>query len=83
MKYGLFDTRDNLWLGDDTGPMLYDEFNLAKISAEIQAVRLGWDTLRIEAREFPTDQPMNLRDEVRAKKSSVEALKLIEEGYIS
>lgn len=31
-KYGLYDTKENCWLGDTSGPRIFDEKDLAKIA---------------------------------------------------
>jgi len=90
MKWGVYDTVDNVWIGDDAGPVLYDndpdkpeitgEF-LAKASAQIVDMRLGQPPGRCRAREW-VEQSVRLRDTVDTKMSTLTALERLEGGHL-
>jgi len=77
--FGIYDTVDNCWLGDDNGPVLYGDLVIARISAQVQGVRLGYEPTRLQHRVYDY-KPVRLRDTVNAKMDNVTALKLIEDG---
>jgi hypothetical protein len=81
MKYGVFDTKEEGWLGDEKGPRTFDDFTLARVAAQIAEVQLTGDYLgcRIKAKEFP-DGEWKLRDTSELKYTSLEALQKIEGG---
>jgi hypothetical protein len=79
MKFGILDTVDDLWMGDDNGPKLFDEEDLAKIAARIVDVRMGHPPGRYRALEF-TQTEVRRRDAVDTKMDTLEALTLLEEG---
>lgn len=89
MKYGIFDTVDNCWLGDDRGPRLFAEgdrlpngqtvpsgmqLSLARISAQITSIQMGYSSGRLEARSYD-DSGDTLKDEVPTLMTPAEALK--------
>jgi len=80
--YGLYDTKDNLWLGDDGGPRVYEDFTIARIAAQIWEIQItGTDMgARIQAREIEPTESWHLRDRVATKMSGIEALTKIENG---
>lgn len=82
-KWGIFDTKDCLWLGDDIGPKLFDDEMLAKIAAEMADVQLRQNTGRCRARAFIPAGHMSVRDELPVKLEPLRALKLLEHGFIS
>ena len=90
VKYGIYDTQDNCWLGDENGPRLYtleDSKKLkgmpqqlaARIAAQMTAVQLGYPQTRLVAREFKQEE-LVLRDSVDTKMTAVEALRKLENG---
>lgn len=48
-KWGLWDSQDNSWLGDKTGPFTYDDETLAKLAREAFVHRFKWNWLREDA----------------------------------
>ena len=78
MTWGILDTKDNLWLGDDTGPKLFDDLMLARCAAQLWEAQVLETDLggRYQAREFTGAG--KIRGEVEAKFSAHEALKNIE-----
>jgi hypothetical protein len=88
VAYGVYDTVDNCWLGDETGPKLFarkDAKNgvtqeiLARISAQMTGVQMGYPVGRLRAQVF-NEQELRLRDSVPTKMSAVEALTKLENG---
>ena len=90
MKYGIYDTIDNVWMGDKNGPKLFDTedakygqhaLELAKISAHMGCQQLGYPPTRLREREF-TESVLIKRDEKEPIRSAVDALKRIERGIL-
>ncbi len=79
--FGLYDTKDNCWLGDDNGPTTYTDYMIARVSAQVQDVRLGQKCGRTVAKEYDP-APKRLKDTVDAKMTNLEALTAIEEGIV-
>ena len=79
--FGLLDTEDNLWMGDDNGPSLYADHDLARITAEFRSVQLGWSPTRIQATEY-TQPATRKRDEVPVVRSMKGWLARRERGTI-
>jgi hypothetical protein len=89
-SYGVYDTQENCWLGDETGPRLFTrelskEANgvpqelLARIAAQLAGVQCGYAVGRLQARVFNEDD-LVLKDSVPTKMSAVEALTKLENG---
>jgi hypothetical protein len=55
MKWGLLDTEDMLWMGDDEGPVAYESEEIAKVAAQMCDARLGWRPGQCRARTFRGD----------------------------
>jgi hypothetical protein len=79
MKWGVLDTQDNVWLGDETGPKTFDDEILARVAAQVTDVQMGWAPGRCRAREYHGDATQ-LRDTVKTKMTPHAALKAIESG---
>jgi hypothetical protein len=86
--YAIYDTQDNCWLGDETGPKLYDkalseklngmpQFLAARIAAQMTEVQVGYAPGRLQAREFHGDD-LHLKDSVDTKMTAVQALRKLE-----
>lgn len=88
-KWGVFDIKDKVWLGDDKGPKLFTdqtingEFitgeTLAKMSAQMAATMLGVSPLRIQVRLF-NEQSVTRKDEVDPIMTGADAIKHLEKG---
>lgn len=79
MKFGLLDTHDNVWMGDNKGPKLFDDEELAQVAARIVDVQLRQIAGRTKA--MPYIEEANIkRDKVPVLLSPEEALKRLEEG---
>lgn len=89
-KWGVYDTIENIWIGDEKGPILYDndperpmltgEF-MAKVSCSMVAIRLGHSPTRYRPKEW-VEQPVRLKDSVDTKMSTLEALERYEKGHL-
>lgn len=84
MRYGLYDTKDNCWIGandEGTGPKLFkqEEYELARIARQLACVRLGVPYGRIKVRKFEEDALVK-KDELPTVLGGEEALRLLEEG---
>jgi hypothetical protein len=82
MEWGLYDTKDGVWMGNDKGPKTFDDYMLARIAAEMVDVQLGQKTGRTKAKEY-FGGANRLRDEKPTRMGSERALKLLENGYIN
>jgi hypothetical protein len=77
--WGIFDTEDGVWLGDQKGPASFAEKNIAQVAAQMADVRLRQQPGRCWAKLLPA-RPMRYRDEKPAFMTGEEALCGIEEG---
>jgi hypothetical protein len=96
-RFGVFDTKDNLWLGDDHGPKTFgigdalpngrkvatddEAFTLARCSAELADIQMGWGN-RTKAMAVPEGDDWHIRDEVKPKVSALRALRMKERGVV-
>jgi hypothetical protein len=78
-SWGLFDTEDKVWLGDDNGPLLFDEEILARVAAELSDVMIGQEPGRTAAKVFDGGA-LRLRDHRSIRMSAEAALAGLEEG---
>lgn len=79
--YGIYDTKDNCWIGDDKGPRLFEVEIIAKVAAQVMEDQVGVGPGRYRAVEYSGGEP-RLRDEVPVKRTAEEALRRIEEGLV-
>jgi len=77
--YGVFDTKDNVWLGDEFGPKRFDDFAIARIAAQVAEMQaFGTDLLcRFQARPIP-EADYSKRDDIPTRMGAEEALCRIE-----
>ena len=81
MKYGIFDTQDHCWIGNDKGPKLFDEELLAQVAAQMTCAQLDWPLTRLRAKPYD-GSGIQLKDEIKTKRTAVRALRLVEGGYV-
>ncbi len=95
MKYGIYDTKHNLWMGNAKGPLLFDDDGtcpggqweaghaeeLAALAARVMDVQLGQPAGRSRERVFPGGLVLR-KDYVTVQHTPVEALMLLEEGKV-
>jgi hypothetical protein len=94
VEYGIYDTRDDCWLGDDNGPRLFtfedskkangmDTRIMAQIAAQMTEVQLGYSkdgmSGRLRAKEFNLKE-VRLKDEMPTQMTALEALVIVEGG---
>ena len=77
--WGIYDTQDSMWIGDEAGPRAFEDHTLAQCAAQItEEALLGTDlACRFQAREIP-ESAWRLRDELALKHSPLEAIRRIE-----
>lgn len=73
-RWGLWDTKDKLWLGNANGPLTYDDRDHARVAATICTERVGY-VVRVKQIE---DTPDVLRDIITPEMSSEQAIDKIE-----
>lgn len=81
-KFGLYDTQDHCWIGNDEGPLRYDDFQVARLAAEASAAMLGWRIVRVRAVEYVKKGQPRLKDELPTVRSAEDALKALERGLL-
>lgn len=79
--WGVWDIEDRLWIGNDSGPVTFEDESLAKIAAMVACVRLGWPIVRCRAKKFQASQA-RLRDELPTRMGSEEAIRKLEGGQV-
>lgn len=80
-RYGVYDPVDNVWMGNDAGPVRYDDPLIARLVAELLEVQVGLERGRLKAREYDCQNP-RLRDSIDAKMKPEEAIRRMEEGLV-
>lgn len=80
MKYGILDIVDNLWIGTEEGPKLYEDKTLAEIAAMVAAKRTNVPVIRYRAMPFDEGQSVRQKDEIATDKDSLTTLIELEEG---
>ena len=79
--WGLYDTKDDCWLGNGTTPLIYETELVAKYCSRIMNARCQWSPTRV--RERPLDfYPLKKRDEIKPEISGPEAIRRLEGGLI-
>lgn len=86
MIYGLYDTEDNLWMGDGCAPYLFDsavdddgDSALGKVRALMVDKQLGQPLGRTRVREWVPGE-LRVRDERAVVKDALTAYTELEEG---
>lgn len=94
IEYGIYDTQDDCWLGDENGPRLFtledskkangmDTRIMAQIAAQMTEVQLGYSkdgmAGRLRAKEFNLRE-VKLKDEMPTTMTALEALVIVEGG---
>lgn len=90
MTLGLWDKRGRAWLGDPTGPALFEDTpapsgeivparTMAGVARTLWAIRLGWKAKRIEVRVFTDDRrTLRLKDSWQPSMTGLEAVQIAE-----
>ena len=82
-RYGIYDKKDNVWLGDENGPKVYEYFLIARVAAQVLEDQIFGNLgmgCRYEAREIPDANDWRKRDEVKTQRTTLEALIRCEGG---
>jgi hypothetical protein len=82
VKWGVFDTVDECWMGNSKGPLSYDDEKLAQVAAMVMDMRINWQIGRCRARVLPHPLPWRLRDTKDTRMSTVDALERLEKGEL-
>ena len=77
-EYGLLDRDSGTWLGNDDGPLTYDDYEIARVVARLLAARFNWSPLRIIVQRF-TSASRKL-DDLTPEYSLEEAWRRLDEG---
>lgn len=78
-SWGLLDTAENVWMGNNDGPRIFTDYMLARLAAQMVDVQLGQEPGRTRASEFAAAN-LRLRGTVPVKMSAKEALRGMESG---
>lgn len=83
LSWGVFDTQDNLWIGDDHGPKLFppDQEDIAKVACQVIAMQAGWPLHRLRARQYDAGS-IRIVDEQPLHCSGLAALRRVEKGEL-
>jgi hypothetical protein len=79
--WGVFDSTNNTWVGDSSGPKLFDNWELAQCSAQIIDNQLGRRGEPLRAKEFNLKTVRKVGEE-KTIRSALDALDKIEKGAI-
>ena len=82
MKYGLYDEAENIWIGNEDGPALYEQKEVAKVSALVADACLRQKPGTTRAKPFPKHLQRRLRDQKAAIMTPAQALKKLENGEL-
>lgn len=77
--HGIYDTEDNVWMGDDKGPKTFTDKAMADVSCIVTRAQMDYPPGRLIVKLYPGG-PARLRDKVKTKRGTLEALKRVEEG---
>jgi hypothetical protein len=78
MTWGILDTADNCWIGNDSGPLVFTDF-AARVAAQVlETQAFGTDLgARYKSREF-VSSGLRLKDHIEVRMDSLTALQRIE-----
>lgn len=79
--WGMFDTKEENWIGNDAGPLVYKTEYVAEYVARIAEAAMGLPAGRVRERRFEPDNMVKKCD-VKLKMSAEEALDKLEKGEI-
>lgn len=77
--WGLLDTKENCWMGNKTGPLLYEDETLAKVAARVVDVQLKQSAGRTRAILYD-QSAIKLKDEKEVLVSAEKAIERLESG---
>lgn len=62
-RWGIFDSLDKVWIGNEKGPILFTTRNVAVIASAVANERLGKDVDRLVPKEF-VEKHVRLKDRI-------------------
>jgi len=81
VKYGLYDSQDKCWMGNQYGPILYTDREMGCAAATVITERFKAKLGRYRCMEFK-DKGLVARDEVTPPLSAEQAIKNICKGKV-
>lgn len=81
IQYGIFDTKDGLWLGDEDGPVLFEDSQLARVASMVADMRLYNPLGRHQATVWIPAE-MHLRDRIAVRTTALAAIRRLEGGWL-
>jgi hypothetical protein len=90
MRWGIVDVTDGTWIGNDQGPITFDENDFATPEMALGVARVSSQTLetqvygtdmgcKYQVREFPEER-MRKKEDIPVRMSSLQALQRLEGG---
>lgn len=76
MKHALYDTEGEAWIGNDVGPLTYEDQLVARAAATVLNEMFG-TVARFSAREYD-EKPKRVKDSITAPISAQEAIAQLE-----
>jgi hypothetical protein len=78
--FGIYDTSGDCWIGDSKGPKLFDDFELARVAAQVCEMQVCGTDLRgaYRARPYPMGAPVRLKDKIKLRHMALKVLQRIE-----
>lgn len=79
--WGLFDTKDENWLGTNKGPLVYSTEDAAALAARLMDARLDQPAGRTRARRYEVEANIKVED-MKPKYTAAEGFLRLESGKI-
>lgn len=76
-KYGLYDTADHCWIGNDTGPLRYNDRDFADLARNIVTEQMNWSWARVRVRPYDGSGTQH-KDTLATDRTVGEALRRLE-----
>lgn len=80
IRWGVWDTKDECWVGGEDGPKLFDYPDIARVAAQILGVQMGWPPKRAQSRMY--DGHGAKKDELPMPMTTAAALRKVEDGAL-
>lgn len=80
-RFGVYDTKDNCWLGDENGPKVFENYLVARVASQVYAMQSFGTDLVCRYKAMPIPEGINKKkDEVPTKMDTLQALTRLENG---
>lgn len=76
VEYGIFDTKDSVWIGTETGPLLYNDEKMARVAHTLITIQFGLEG-RSEVRVYD-NSAIKIRDHIHERMSLKKAWEIAE-----